>query len=812
MGTTAVTDTHNTDDRAWRCIRRAAVLGAGVMGAQIAAHLANAGVPVLLFDLPANSNDADHAPQPSPAGLAITRLAKLKPPPLVSAWRSELITPLDYDNDLTRLQNCDLIIEAIAERADLKQALYQRILPQLSATAILTSNTSGLGLGRLGGQLPLARRQRFCGLHFFNPPRYMPLVELTPGPDTDPAVLDTLETFVTRVLGKSVVRAKDSPNFIANRIGMLSMVGAIQLAEQMDLAPDVVDALTGSYLGRPKSATFRTLDLIGLDVLAHVIEDSIATQQGDPWCKWLALPDWIKGLMEQGALGQKTGAGIYRKQQSQIQVFDRHTGDYRDQDGSLAPEVKAILRDRDWAKKLAALRQHPHPQAQFVWTLMRSAFHYSAWTLKDIADNARDLDLALRWGFGWQMGPLEIWQAAGWRQVRDWIQQDIDQHAPLAEAPLPDWVKRVDGVHLLHGSYSPGSDSFQPPSTLPVYQRQLFRQHVRGGDERSSHQPQQTIFENDDARFWHQGDGIAILSFNTKMHTVGDGVLNAIMDATAIAETEYDGLILWQPEAPFCAGANLLQVAAAIEEQEFDAIDAMIERFQQATTRLRYCRIPTVAAINGLALGGGCEILMHCDRSVASMESYIGLVEVGVGVIPAGGGCRELARRAQQQSAEGYGGDPWPLLKKWFETVAMASVSSSAEHARELGFLQAADAIIMHPDELLFVARAQLRALCDSGYRPPIARPIRIAGRTAWANLQTQLVNLHEGGFISDHDLTITSLLARTLTGGDLDPGTLVDEDWLLKQERHAFIELSKTEKTYQRITHTLMSGKPLRN
>ena len=800
---------HSSDDRTWRFIRRAAVLGAGVMGAQIAAHLANVGLPVLLFDLAAPTKKTKNGPNPSPASLAIQRLAKLKPPPLVSTWRSELITPADYDHDLARLQNCDLIIEAIAERADLKQALYQRILPQLRATAILTTNTSGLSLTRLSAALPLARRQRFCGLHFFNPPRYMQLVELTPGPDTDATVLDTLETFVTRVLGKSVVRAKDSPNFIANRIGMLSMVGAIGLAEKMDLSPDQVDALTGTCLGRPKSATFRTLDLIGLDVLAHVIEDSITTQKRDPWLKWLTLPDWIQTRIEQGALGQKVGLGIYRKQHGQIQVFDRHLSDYRDRDSTLDPEVKAILRTRDWGEKLAALRQHPHPQAQFVWTLMRTAFHYSAWTLKDIANNARDLDLALRWGFGWQMGPLETWQAAGWRQVRDWIQHDIDQHAPMAEAPLPDWVKRVDGVHLLHGSYSPASDSFQPRTKLPVYQRQLFRQHVQGEDERSILQPQQTIFENSDARFWHQGDGVAILSFNTKMHTVGDGVLDAIMDATAIAETEYDGLILWQQQAPFCAGANLLQIAAAIEEQDFDAIDAMIERFQQATTRLRYCRIPTVAAINGLAIGGGCELLMHCDRNIAAMESYIGLVEVGVGVIPAGGGCKELARRAHQQSADG---DPWPLLKKWFETVAMANVSSSAEHARELGFLHPADPIIMHPDELLFVARAQLRALCDSGYRAPIARPIRIAGRTAWANFQTQLVNLRQGGFISDHDLAITSLLARVLTGGDLDPGTLVDETWLLRQERHAFIELCKTEKTYQRITHTLMSGKPLRN
>jgi len=787
-------------ERGKRFIRRTAVLGAGVMGSQIAALLANAGLSVLLYDLPANGDE------PSPAVATLKRLTTMKPAALAADWRASLITAVDYDHDLERLSACDLVIEVIAERADLKTALLKRIQPHLKASAILTSNTSGLSIAGLCQGLPLALKRQFCGLHFFNPPRYMRLVELTPGPDTDAEVMDTLETFVTRVLGKSVVRAGDSPNFIANRIGILSLVSAVRLAKRMNLSPDLVDALTGTCIGRPKSATFRTMDIVGLDVIAHVLEDSVRDLKSDPWNRWLSLPDWVLGLIEGGSLGQKSGVGIYRKQDGVIEVFNPASGHYRPATAEVDSEVKAILRVRDWGEKLAALRELDHPQAQFVWTLMRTVMLYAAWTLKDIADNARDLDLAMRWGFGWQMGPLEVWQAAGWSRVRGWIAHDIAKSASLAEAPLPSWVYRVDDVHLAEGSYSPLADGFRPRSKLPVYQRQLFPDRVYG---EVSMQPQHLLFETDDACLWHMDDGVAILSFGSKMHVIGDGVMDAIMDAVAIAESDFDALVIWHPSEPFCAGANLLQIAAAIEEQEFDAIEAMIERFQQATTRLRQCCVPTVAAVSGLAIGGGCEVLMHCDRVAATRESYIGLVETGVGLIPAGGGCKELARRAYRRSPDG---NPWPLLKNWFETVAKATVSGSAEQAMELGFLQRGDALIMHRDELLYVAKAQAKALAATGYRPSPIRPIRVAGRTAAANFHGQLVNLREGEFISDHDFKVAGLLADTLTGGDLDPGTEVDEDWFLVQERKAFLELVKEEKTYERIVHTLQTGKALRN
>lgn len=780
-------------------IRRVAVLGAGVMGAQIAAHLANADVPVVLFDLPARDGD--------PSGIvtrAIANLAKLNPAPLAVKERAELIQAANYDQHLDQLRDCDLLIEAIAERPDWKADLYKRITPYLNERAILATNTSGLRLSLLAESVPANARARFCGIHFFNPPRYMALVELIPCQATDPAILDQLETFLVSTLGKGVVRAKDTPNFVANRIGVFSMAATMHHTAAFGLGLDLVDALTGPAIGRPKSATYRTADIVGLDTMGHVFKGSALALQQDPWRRYFNPPAWLNALIEKGALGQKTGAGIYTGKGKH--VLDPATGQYKDAGAKPDEAVQAILKIKNPAEKFAALRASDHPQARFLWAIHRDVFHYAAVLLAEIADNARDVDFAIRWGFGWSMGPFEIWQAAGWKQVAAWIGEDIAAGRAMTATPLPGWVGQVDGVHRPDGSYSAAENVFKPRSTLPVYRRQLYPEQVLG---EAPHRYGETVFENTGVRLWTTGDDIGVLSFKSKLHVIGDDVLDGVLEALKIAERQFSGLVLWQTEAPFSAGANLAQAVPVLQAGDFETFEQTVAKFQRTTSALRYSAIPVVAATQGLALGGGCEFLMHCDRVVAALESYIGLVEVGVGLIPAGGGCKEFALRA---ATEAKGGDLLPFLRPYFEAMAMAKVSRSAGEAKQLGHLRPSDVIVFNPSELLYVAKAQIRALAETGYRPPQPRRIRVAGRTGVAACQMALVNMRDGGFISPHDYQLGLKIATALCGGDVDPNTMVDEEWLLGLERKGFVELARTPLTQARIEHMLKTGKPLRN
>ena len=838
-------------------IRKAAVLGAGVMGAQIAAHLVNANVETLLFELPAGAaKEGDHNGN---VNKALESLKKLDPSPLASPAKLTCIQPANYTQHLELLRGCDLVIEAIAERMDWKSDLYKKVAPYLNEHAIFASNTSGLSINRLAQAFPEILRHCFCGIHFFNPPRYMHLVELIPCEETEAPLLDELETFLVSTLGKGVVRAKDTPNFIANRIGVFSMLATKHHAQAYNLGFDTVDALTGRYLGRPKSATFRTLDVVGLDVFAHVVNTMRENLTDDPWHKHFELPGWLNQLVDQGALGQKTKHGIYQKIGKEIHVLDLHTEAYRLSDTSIDDGVKDILRERDWAKKLAGLHNSTHPQAQFLWAVFRDVFHYCALQLAHIADNARDLDFAVRWGFGWDTGPFEIWQAAGWQQVAGWISADIAAGKAMASTPLPAWASDPSrtGVHTAQGSYSPlpsgeglgelassTAGYYQPRSTLPVYRRQLFPDRLLG---ETAHYGE-TVFETDEVRLWHTGDDIAILSFKTKMHTISNEVLDGILRAVDEAEKHWSALILWQIEAPFSAGANLLQVMQGVQESAgaepvglFDKfrgaaqrikytvagggglgeivnaatgnvprVEDVVAKFQQASLRLKYAQVPTIAAVYGLALGGGCEFSMHCTRIVAALESYIGLVEVGVGLLPAGGGCKEMAQRA---AAEARGGDIFPHIKRYFQNIAMGEVAKSAELARDMGYLRQSDRIVLNPHELLHVAKQEALALTATAYRPPLhQRQIAVAGRTGIATLKAAMVNMLEGGFISEHDYNIGCRIAETLCGGDVEAGSLVDEQWLLDLERHHFMQLLATDKTKARIEYMLKNGKPLRN
>lgn len=791
-------------------VKHVAVLGAGVMGAQIAAHLANVGVPVTLFDLASPEGDRNGIVKKALAGLK-----KLEPAPLASPARLALITPANYDDHIEQLRGCDLIIEAIAERMDWKTALYERIAPHVAPGAIIASNTSGLSIDALANALPAALRDRFCGIHFFNPPRYMRLVEIIATSHTQAPVLDQLETWLTSALGKGVIRALDTPNFVANRIGVFSILAAMHHTQRLGLGFDEVDALTGPKIGRPKSATYRTADVVGLDTLAHVVGTMDKNLPDDPWHRYFTLPAWLSALISKGALGQKSGIGVYRKAGREIQVLDLQAQDYHPSAGKLADEVAALLKERDPAKRFAALRASEHPQAQFLWSLFRDIFHYSAVQLGQVADNARDLDLAMRWGFGWAQGPFETWQAAGWQAIARAVAEDIAAGRAMSDAPLPTWALEPNrqGVHTPAGSYSARSGKLHPRSALPVYRRQLFPERVfgEGADERGN-----TVWENEGVRLWNLPDvdaGIAILSVTSKNHTLGAEVLEGILQAVARAEREFDGLVIWH-DAPFAVGANLQQVSQACAAGQWDMLEATVEKFQRTSQAFKYAQIPTVAAVQGMALGGGCEFLMHVSHRVLALESYIGLVEAGVGLIPAGGGSKEFAGRAAALAATtATPGEVFPFLQPVFQTIAMARVAKSAIEAVDLGFAREQDIVLFHPGELLFVAIGQARAAATAGHvPPPRLKGVPVAGRNGIANFEMMLVNMREGGMISTHDYRVARSAAVALCGGEVETGAKVDEEWLLTVERKEFVALLRTPETQARIRHTLDTGKPLRN
>ncbi len=795
-------------------INQVAILGSGVMGAQIAAVFANANISTLLFGYQnCIQNDFDKIPSFKPK--ALTR-------PIQQAW----ITPLCFEHDLAQLCECDLVIEAIIEDLCAKQDLFDEILPYLPKTVILATNTSSLSVVDIGQNLNTFQT-RFCGIHFFNPPRYMSLVELVATKQTNAKLLTQLEDFFTSELGKNVLYSKNKTGFIANRIGVFSIAACIHHAKRLNLSFDKVDALTGTKIKRPKSASFRTADLVGLDILQHVFESFSEMLVDDPWHDYFKTPKWLNNLLAQHALGEKTKIGLYQKQAGEIQVYRPDTQDYTKANYTINNSVKSILKAHN-STWIAALKNNQHAESQFLYSVIKDTCLYSAYHLQSIAHSARDIDWALHWGFGWEMGIFELWQANGVQSSLALFVQDN------VRMPTPTWLQTLADFYTSKGAYSPIKNTYIPYSNHSVYKRQSYRPVLMG-----EHSPEQdyVIFENNSVRFFHEDDGIAIFSLKTKLHTLNLEVIDSLKAAIDIAQQDFKALIIWQDSPPFCAGANLYEIIAGAKlgmvEQEnlftnvkknawqlfkpnlpnikhLKPINEVIERLQQSLMALKYSKIPTIATVEGLALGGGCEMLLYCDRRVAYTESYIGLVEASVGLLPAGGGCTEMARRSAKLAQNK---DIFPIVSQYFQQIGMAKVSQSAESALEMGYLDNNDVIVAQRLELLATAKQQAQLMLESHYRPENPdQSFAVAGVGAKANILAQLTNMRTGDFISEHDELIAQKIANVLCGGELPANTEVDAQYLLDLEKTHFIELLKYDKTQKRIEHMLTKHKPLRN
>jgi 3-hydroxyacyl-CoA dehydrogenase len=789
-------------------IKNVAILGAGVMGAQIAAHFANLGYTVLLFDLPSDKKAT------AISEAAIANLKKLKPAPITLASSLERIVACSYANDLPKLANCQLVVEAVAERLDIKEKLFGTIAPFINSQAILATNTSGLSIQTLAEQVKAINpslAERFLGIHFFNPPRYMPLVELIPQSYTATSVVDALEIFVVKNLGKRVVRAKDTPNFIANRIGTFSLLSTIYYAEKFGLGLDEVDALTGTQIGRAKSASFRTLDVVGLDVFGHVAKTMENGLPQDPWLAMFSMPAWYTELVTQGALGQKVGKGIFFKQGKEISVYDTVSKTYVAQTKTISDEVSNILKEKNWGVKLTALRACQNPQAQFLWSIFRELFVYCAYHASQIVTTLADIDWAIRWGFGWKEGPFEIWQKAGWAQISTIIAEDIAANCAFSQTTMPAWVAQITAAHNTQGSFNPAKQIYQSFSSLSIY-KEFLGVSMLDGQETIMPTTKSVVYENAGIRIIEIENSIGILSFKSKMNSAGAEVLQGLLEGIPAAEKVLKGLVIWQNNpAVFCAGANLQQVVEGIHKESWAELETMVANFQLASLSVKHSSIPVVAAVEGLALGGGCEFVMHASRVVASEETYMGLVEVGVGLLPAGAGCKEWLIRLNETCRT-----PAELkakMQKVFEYIAMGKVTSSASEAKDWGYLRQSDIIVPSTTSLLQTAIREVHAMISKSYvpiSPSLALPV--LGDSFVGFLKAMLANMLVGGFISQHDSKIGGYIAEILTGGGLDRNTTASQDVFLHLERKYFYSLLREPKTQERIAYMLAKGKALRN
>ena len=781
------------------------VLGAGVMGAAIAAHLANAGVKVRLLDLkgdPAKKQAPNHA---AAAGLEATRRAK--PAAFFSPRFETLVTVGNFDDHLADAVRSDFIIEAVIENLEIKRRLYARI-ESLGGTPIVTSNTSGLRIAELMEGRGADFRKRFCITHFFNPPRYLKLVEIVGGADTAPETLARAEALCGGLLGKGVVHAKDTPNFIANRIGTFAMMRTMAEAARQGYTVEEIDMIFGPVSGRPKSAVFRTADVVGLDTLLHVTKNCHDSLAGDERRDVFAPPEVLTKLVERKSLGSKTKQGFYKKEGEQILQLDFKTLTYVPQAKPRFASIGAARGIDDVDERVRRLLGGTDRAADLARAITYETLIYAANRLGEIADDVASIDSAMRWGFGWERGPFETWDALGVKATAEKME--------AAGLVVPGWVKaqiaaQGEGMRFYRSDATAGAGLAQLGkgggfTPLPVDARQISLDAVRAGGGKE-------VDRNPSASILDLGDGVFCLEFHAKMNALDPDIVAMTMRAVDRAERDGVGLVIGNdaPEA-FCAGANLFSLMVALGQGNVAAVGEMVTNFQQACQRTRYARVPVVAAPFGLALGGGAEVVLGCQHVRAAAELYIGCVEVGVGLIPAGGGCMELAARAAARASDDPSFDLLSLVRVPFETLARARVSTSAEEARDMGFLHAQDGVSMAREALLADAKQTVLGLVRAGYRPPPPRRIRVIGESGGATLRSALHNLAGAHQISEHDAKIGAQLARILSGGAVPAGSFVSEQALLDLEREAFLSLCGEPKTRERIQHMLTAGKPLRN
>jgi len=777
-------------------IRRVAVLGAGVMGSGIAAHCANAGIPVVLLDIVPPQG----GPRNSFADGALEKLRKAKPAAFMHQRNAILIKTGNFEDDLAKVAECDLVIEAVVERLDIKQALFEKLEKLVRPGTIIASNTSGLRIADMLAGRSEEFRKNFMVTHFFNPPRYMKLLELVAGPETSAEAKQRAERFGRDILGKGIVWAKDTPNFIGNRIGLQSMMTTIHLMLEKGLAPEDVDAITGAPMAHPKSATFRTADMVGLDTVGHVAANCYATLTADEEREVFKTPAYIQAMIEKGILGNKTKGGFYKKQGKDVLTLDPKTGEYRAKGGDpeiikTAKSIGKIENPRERVKKLVAT---PGPVGEFAWTVLSRSLAYAARRIPEIADSVADVDNAMKWGYGWDLGPFETWDALGFAETYDRMKKD--------GVALPAWVDKMKAANAT-GFYADGR--LWDAQKGEYVQRQTDPREITWEVLRKGSAP---VLKNSGAEAWDLGDGVLGLTFKTKANSLDADVIKMLHDATARAEQDFQAMIIWNQGEFFSVGANLFAVVMAAAQKQWDGLRDMIKGYQYATQRMKYATVPVVAAPYNMTLGGGLELCFGCDAVQAAAETYAGLVEVGVGLIPGGAGTLNMLWRALEGIPEGTDVDTYAYVTQVFKNIALAKVATSAEEAKAFGYFRATDGVSFDRARQLHETKQRALALANAGYHPPVPRAYKLPGENGIATLKMMVNTLVAGKYASEHDAKIAMKLATVLCGGTSGSTHPVTEDEILDLEREAFLSLCGEPLSQARMQYMLQNNKPLRN
>lgn len=790
-------------------IKKAAVIGSGVMGSGIAAHLANIGIPVLLLDIvPRELTKEEQAKgltlenrqvRSRIAATAVQKLVKQKPAPLAAKKNLQLITPGNLEDDMDQLKEVDWIIEVIVENLDVKKSLYEKLDKVRKPGTIISSNTSGISINAMAEGRSEDFGKHFLGTHFFNPPRYLKLLEVIPAETTSPEVLDFMKAFGEDRLGKGVVEAKDTPNFIANRIGTYGLLVAVREMQNRGYSIGEVDSVTGPLIGRPKSATFRTLDVVGLDTFMHVAKNVYDQTTGEEQQVFDA-PDFMKKMVENGWLGAKSGQGFFLKKDKEILELDPDTMEYRAAGKLKTPSQEMAKQQKGLNAKMKTLVYANDRTGELLWHLLSPTLRYSAQLHGKIADDIVAIDNAMKWGFGWEQGPFEIWDAIGVRKSVDKMIEEGHALPAFAQSLLDSgndtFYKEVDGdLHFFNGTdYTP----------VPVNEKaiDLKRYKKKNG----------VLKSNSGASLIDLGDGILLLEFHSRSNAIGLDIMQMINYAVDEVEKNYNGLVIGNQGKNFCVGANLGMILMEAQDDNIFELDFTIKTFQNALMKIKYSSKPVVVAPFGMTLGGGTEVALHAAHIQASMETYMGLVEAGVGLIPGGGGNKELYIKHLKGLPHGVTFDYQNVASKVFEAIAMAKVSTSAEEARDMNFLNFTDGISINSDHLIHDAKQAALNLYENGYQAPVRAKVPVTGEPGYATLLLGAEGMHISGYISDYDLKIAKKLAFVLSGGKLPYGTLVDEQYLLDLEREAFLNLVAKPKTQLRMQHMLVKGKPLRN